>query len=82
VSMAKLRVITKSQQADTPKQRVRDRVKAMDKPEQIAQCPRCGCREVIETKIGVTIRNGKSVGGTKQLICAACYMLGSRVVIR
>lgn len=37
--------------------------------------------EVIETKTGVTIKAGKASGGTKQLLCASCFMRGERVVV-
>lgn len=47
----------------------------------IVQCHRCGGREVIETKIGVILKDGKPSGGTKQLLCAACLMKGERVAL-
>lgn len=65
---------------DTPKQRVLDRVKA-SRPADIVSCHRCGGMEVIETKTGVTIKAGKKSGGTKQLLCASCFMRGERVVV-
>jgi hypothetical protein len=66
---------------DTPVERVRKRVRAMAKPPCMIQCHRCGGREVIETKTGVLLKNGKPTGGTKQLLCALCFMRGERVVI-
>jgi hypothetical protein len=45
------------------------------------QCYRCGSREVIETKIGMFYKNGKASGGTKQILCASCFMKGERVVL-
>lgn len=45
------------------------------------QCHRCGSREVFETKIGMLFKNGKPQGGTKQLLCALCFMHGERVVL-
>ena len=45
------------------------------------QCHRCGGREVIETKIGVLMQDGKTKGGTKQVLCACCLMRGERVVL-
>lgn len=66
---------------DTPAEQVRKRVRAADKPASMIQCHRCGGREVIETKIGVMKKNGKPSGGTKQLLCAGCFMKGERVVI-
>ncbi|XEG73996.1 hypothetical protein QA447_07135 [Pseudomonas sp. abacavir_1] len=65
-----------------PKQdAVRERLKSRPKPASMIQCHRCGCREVIETKIGVMMKNGKPSGGTKQLLCSNCFMRGERVVV-
>lgn len=66
---------------DTPVERVRKRVRAMAKPPSMIQCHRCGGREVFETKIGMLLKNGKPTGGTKQLLCALCFMKGERVVL-
>lgn len=66
---------------DTPSERVRKRVRAMSKPAEMIQCPRCPSREVIEAKIGVVIRNGKPCGGTVVLLCAGCLTRGERVVV-
>jgi hypothetical protein len=61
-------------------ERVRRRVKALDKPPSMLEC-RCGSRELLEVKVGVLWRNGRAYGGTKQLICAACLANGERVVL-
>lgn len=74
-------VIQGSPAPDTPQEQVRTRVRKAEKPATMVQCHRCGGREVIETKIGVTIKNGKPSGGTKQLLCALCFMKGERVVV-
>ncbi|AZP71747.1 hypothetical protein EJJ20_20160 [Pseudomonas poae] len=66
---------------DTPAEQVRKRVRAMPKPATMVQCHRCGGREVIETKIGVLMKNGKPTGGTKTLICVGCLLRGERVLI-
>jgi hypothetical protein len=66
---------------DTPAEQVRRRVRAMPKPATMVQCHRCGGREVIETKIGVMMKDGKPTGGTKALLCAQCFMKGERVVL-
>ncbi|AMG36255.1 hypothetical protein [Achromobacter xylosoxidans] len=68
--------------AETEKDRIRKRIKALPKPQDMIQCPRCGGREVIETRIGVfeTARTWK--GGTKALLCALCFMRGERVVLK
>ena len=44
------------------------------------QC-RCGCRELIEVKSGVMYVDGKTQGGTKQMICAACFARGEIVTV-
>lgn len=74
------KVIEGTPPPDTPKQHVIDRVKA-SRPSYTVSCHRCGGMEVIETKIGVMIKDGKPSGGTKQLLCALCFMKGERVVI-
>jgi hypothetical protein len=53
----------------------------MAKPAHMIQCPRCGGREVIETKTGMLRRDGRAFGGTKTLICAGCHRNGERVVV-
>jgi hypothetical protein len=77
----KLHVISGTPAPDTPAEQVRKRVRAADKPATMIQCHRCGGREVIETKIGVMMKNGKPTGGTKQILCALCFMKGERVVL-
>ena len=60
----------------------RKRARATDpKPACMLQCHRCGGREVIFTRIGATYKGGKVSGGTKQVLCAGCMMLGDRVVL-
>jgi hypothetical protein len=56
-------------------------MRAMPKPASMIQCGRCGSREVLETKIGMLYKNGKASGGTKQILCASCFMRGERVVL-
>ncbi len=65
----------------TEAEKVRKRMRAMPKPASMIQCGRCGSREVIETKIGMLYKNGKAQGGTKQILCASCFMRGERVVL-
>lgn len=60
-------------------ERRRQRLKAA-KPATLLEC-RCGCREMIETKSGVLLKDGKPSGGVRQMICAACFAKGDRVVI-
>lgn len=77
----RLHLIQGTKAQETPAEEVRKRVRAMPKPATMIQCHRCGSREVIETKIGVLMKNGKPTGGTKQLLCAQCFMKGERVVL-
>ena len=76
-----LHVIHGTPPPDTPQERVRKRLRKTSKPAALVQCPRCSGREVIETKIGVMKKNGKTTGGTKALLCACCLLKGERVVI-
>lgn len=66
---------------DTPAEQVRKRVRAMPKPAEMLQCPRCSGREVFETRIGVMRKGGKATGGTRIFLCALCFMKGERVVL-
>lgn len=36
---------------------------------------------MIETKVGMLFKNGRATGGTKQILCAACWVKGERVVV-
>ena len=74
-------VIDGTKAPDTPAEEVRKRVRAMPKPAAMVQCHRCGGREVLETKIGVMMKNGKPTGGTKVLLCVGCLLKGERVTL-
>lgn len=74
-------VIDGTKAPETQAEEVRKRVRATPKPATMVQCHRCGGREVIETKIGVMMKNGKPTGGTKALLCVVCLLNGERVVI-
>ena len=65
----------------SPAEKVRQRVKRMPKPSDMVQCHRCGGREVIETKTGLSLKDGKASGGTRGIICATCMWNGQRVVL-
>jgi len=66
----------------TPADEVRKRMRERPKPiPALIQCHRCGGREVFETKIGMIYKAGKASGGTKQVLCAQCFMKGERVVL-
>jgi hypothetical protein len=60
-----------------PREKARLKIKA-NKHADLVQCNRCGGREFIETKTGVTYRDGKYLGGTKARICVACLLTGHR----
>lgn len=77
----KLHLIQGTLAPDTSAEKVRKRVRAMPKPPTMVQCHRCGGREVIETRIGVLMKNGKPTGGTKMLICVGCLLNGERVLL-
>ena len=77
----KLHLIQGTLAPDTPAEKVRKRVRAMPKPATMVQCHRCGGREVIESKIGVLMKNGKPTGGTKALLCVCCLLKGERVTL-
>lgn len=66
---------------ETPVEQVRKRVRAMPRPATMIQCHRCGGREVIETKTGMLMKDGKPTGGTKSLLCVACLLRGERVTL-
>jgi hypothetical protein len=78
---SRFHVIDGTKPPDTPAEGVRKRVRAMPKPATMVQCHRCGGREVLETKIGVLMKNGKPTGGTKALLCVCCLLKGERVVL-
>jgi hypothetical protein len=65
---------------DTHQERLRKRLRAQPKPEHLIRCRRCTGISVIETKLGMTFRNGKAVGGQKQLICAICSLQDGRPI--
>lgn len=79
--MPRLTLIPTTPAPDTPAQRMRERVKKMDKPPEMLQCPRCGGREFLATKTGVLMTGGKPTGGTPNLICVHCLTRGERIAI-
>jgi hypothetical protein len=79
--MAKFTVIPGTPPPDTPKQRVINRLKAIERPPEILECPRCAGREVLELRSGVTHKDGKISGGIKTVVCATCFLKGERVVL-
>jgi len=77
VLVPKLSIVPKTPAPES--ERRRQRIKAI-KPAAMLEC-RCGCREVIETKSSVLLKDGRPQGGTRQMICAACFAKGERVVL-
>jgi hypothetical protein len=77
----KLHVIQGTPAPDTPVEQARERIRKMPKPATMIQCHRCGSREVMVTKIGMVLKNGKAIGGTPQILCASCHRGGERVVL-
>lgn len=57
------------------------RVKAALKPSHIIRCRRCTGLAMIEVKLGMEFRNGKAVGGQKQVVCATCLAQGEIVTV-
>lgn len=65
----------------SPAEKVRQRVKALPRPEHLLQCPRCACRTMKVEVTGAMLKGGKVTGGTKQYICSMCDRKGERVVV-
>jgi hypothetical protein len=61
-----------------PKEKVRQRIRAMPRPDGMLQCNRCGSRTVLNTENGVVVKNGRRNKGTKidTDVCADCYRRG------
>jgi len=74
-------VINGTPAPDTPRERAMKRARSMPRPAEMIRCHRCGGAEVFQTKIGMMYKDGKATGGTKQVLCALCFMNGQRVVI-
>lgn len=64
-----------------PAAETKRRIRKAAKPAEVIQCHKCGGREVIETRTGVVLKDGKPSGGTKSLLCASCWNVGDRVVL-
>lgn len=60
------------------KEKVRQRVKRMARPEGLLQCNRCGGRTIMTAINSVSIVNGRKTGGTvlAKDVCADCYLHG------
>lgn len=68
---------------DTPKERARARRRkaVTSELDHVLRCHRCTGISFLEVRLGMTWRNGKPVGGQRQLICETCHRAGERVVI-
>jgi hypothetical protein len=51
------------------------------KPKALLQCPRCGCREAIETVTGAVYVGEDVMGGAKSWMCFHCMMEGTRTLM-
>jgi DNA-directed RNA polymerase subunit RPC12/RpoP len=58
-------------------EQVRERVKAMPRPEGMCQCPQCGGRTSLTMRNGTRIKNGRLIPGTliEHYICADCWKI-------
>lgn len=70
------RVIDGTHEPEGPRKRMR----ASTKPSHIIRCRRCTSLAMIEIKLGMEFRNGKAVGGQKQIVCATCLAQGETVI--
>lgn len=61
-----------------PKEKVRQRIKKMIRPDGALVCNRCGGQTVMTATSGVVVRNGRKTGGTvvEKDVCAICYRHG------
>lgn len=76
--MATLKVITNDL---PPAAEVKRRMRRHPKPADMLSCHKCSGREVIESRSGVLLKDGKPTRGTKILLCAACFMRGERIAL-
>ncbi len=55
-----------------------ERLKAVERPDGMLQCPRCGGRSMITETAGVIVKNGKKQSGTVIVkdVCTECYKRG------
>lgn len=76
-----LHVIQGSVEKDDPRVKAAKVRKRKPAAASLISCHRCGGNAVLEVKLGMVFKDGKASGGTKQLLCASCFMRGERVVI-
>lgn len=60
------------------KEKVRRRIRRMDRPDGLLQCNRCGGRTAATIEAGAAVHNGRRARGTviHKDICAECYKRG------
>ena len=75
-----MKIVPKGPPPDTAQSRLAKRLLAVAAPD-VLQCPRCGCREMIETVTGATLVRGRLKGGARAVVCAGCHLKGERVVV-
>lgn len=78
ICVTRFRIIDGTPSPDTPKERVRKRVRAARKLKGVPQCPKCGGRESVKTEIA----GPPGTRPTVQDLCVACLLRGERRVIR
>jgi hypothetical protein len=73
---AKLQLVPAT--APTPVERIRQRLKAVPRPDGMLQCNRCGGQSMLTERAGVIIKNGRRNRGTVIVkdVCAACWREG------
>lgn len=71
-----LKIVPKTEPPE--KEKVRQRVKRMVRPDGMLQCNRCGSRLVLNATAGVVIKNGRKTGGTviEKDVCGDCWKQG------
>lgn len=74
--MSHLRLVPKTEPDAI--ERLRQRVRAMPRPEGMIQCPKCGGRTMLTTVNGVEIKDGRKTRGTviDKDVCADCWKRG------
>ncbi len=74
--MPKLSIVPPSE--PSPAEKVRQRIRGMDRPDGILQCPRCGCRASATVTAGSRIVNGRREAGTviAKDVCDECRKRG------
>lgn len=61
-----------------PRQAAIERIKRMENPREVLQCPRCGCRSYVNIYNGATLQGSKMRHGTAidKCLCENCYRQG------